>query len=370
MKLKILHTEWGDAWGGQEIRIMADVTGLMKRGHQVTLLCPPGSGLDTYGQAAGVDLIKMQIRTAYDLPSWYRIRRIITERSFDIVDTHSSIDSWVTSLAVKSGTKAALVRTRHLSTPISNHPLNFVYRLPDAIVTTGSFIKDQMVRDNGLDPAKIFSIPTGVDITRFHPDVPALPGLRDELGIPATAPVVTMVALMRNWKRHDILLEAARLVVREHPDLKVLVVGGGPDRAVIEQKASDLGLENQVVFTGHREDVPQLLAISDVTALTSDSSEGVPQTVLQYLAMAKPVVGTTAGGIPELIRDGETGLLVPINDAAAVAQAILRLLRDRGLGRRLGLTGRELVARVYDREKMVDQTEQLYYRLVAARHKI
>ncbi|MBF0475375.1 MAG: glycosyltransferase, partial [Deltaproteobacteria bacterium] len=97
---------------------------------------------------------------------------------------------------------------------------------------------------------------------------------------------------------------------------------------------------------------------------------GVPQTVLQYLAMAKPVVGTTAGGIPELIRDGETGLLVPINDAPAVAQAILRLLRDRGLGRRLGLTGRELVARVYDREKMVDQTEQLYYRLVAARHKI
>ncbi|MBF0495121.1 MAG: glycosyltransferase, partial [Deltaproteobacteria bacterium] len=135
-------------------------------------------------------------------------------------------------------------------------------------------------------------------------------------------------------------------------------------------KALDLGLKNQVVFTGHREDIPQLLAISDVTALTSDSSEGVPQTVLQYLAMAKPVVGTTAGGIPELIRDGETGLLVPINDAAAVARAILHLLRDKDLGRRLGLTGRELVARVYDREKMVDQTEQLYYRLVAARHKI
>ena len=163
------------------------------------------------------------------------------------------------------------------------------------------------------------------------------------MGLNSDCRVVTMVAVLRSWKRHEIFLEAASRVISKYKDVMFLIVGEGPRRQKIENKIKELNLNGRVILTGYRTDIPKILAISNVCALTSESSEGVPQSVLQYQAMAKPVVGTTAGGIPEVIKDGETGLLCAVNDPQAVGRAIIRLLDDRGLASVIGSKAREQV---------------------------
>ena len=178
-----------------------------------------------------------------------------------------------------------------------------------------------------------------------------------------------MVAVLRSWKRHEIFLKAAARLASTRPELMFLVVGEGPYRPWVEDHVREFGLEDRVIMTGHRTDVPRLLAASDVCALTSESSEGVPQSVLQYQAMARPVAACEAGGIPEIVRHGVTGLLCPVNDAAAVAAAIGRLLDDENLARGLGEAARRQVVERHSLEAMAGTTLAFYEKLQRKRKK-
>jgi glycosyltransferase involved in cell wall biosynthesis len=361
--LKILHTEWSEGWGGQEIRILADADILTRRGHQVTLLVRPGSGLEENARSKGLPVVVRRIKHAYDPASLIFIARLLRKERFQVVNTHSSVDSWVAGAAAKLAHTPALVRTRHLSVPVADHMFNVVYRWPDALVTTAEMIRRRLIEVNGFAPDRVASIPTGVDLDRFDPDLD--PGeVRAELGLPPGGRVAAMVAVLRSWKRHEIFLEAAAKIAAEKDDVSFLVVGEGPRRPNIEAKIQELGLGGRVVLTGYRTDVPRILAACDVCALTSESSEGVPQSVLQYQAMARPVVGTAAGGIPEVIEDGVTGLLCPVNDAEAVAEAMTRLLDDPDLARRVGAAGRRRIERKHSLDAMADATLDLYRGIV------
>lgn len=357
--MKILHTEWSDGWGGQEIRILADAMVLTGMGHEVTLLVCPGGGLNRNAREQGLPVIEMRIRHAYDLGALGRLAALFRREKYDVVNTHSSVDSWVAGAAAKITGVPVLVRTRHLSVPVSKNPFNVVYRWPDAIVTTAEMIRRRMIVDNGVRPERIVSIPTGIDLGKFDPGLD--PGdLGRELALAPEHRVVTMVAVLRSWKRHEIFLEAAARLIPERPELRFLVVGDGPGRNRVSNKIKDLGIEDQVVMTGYRTDIPRILALTEVCALTSESSEGVPQSVLQYQAMAKPVVACSAGGIPEVVQDGQTGLLCPINDSQAVAAALGRILDDRELAARLGRAGRRQVEEKHSLEVMASSTLELY----------
>lgn len=362
LKFNVLHTEWSDGWGGQEIRILSETVELLKRGHSVKILCPPESGLAKNAPREGVSTILMKIKHILDIQSLWKIKKLIQEENFQVVNTHSSVDSWVASFAAKWAKVPVLVRTRHLSVPVSTHPLNFVYKIPDIIITTGESIRNQLIDRNKLNPNQVISIPTGVDLNNFSSKIVA-PHLRSELGLNEGCPVITMVAVLRSWKRHDIFLEAARSILAHYPRARFLVVGEGPARPRIHEKIKELYLEEKVLITGHREDIPEILSITDVAVLTSESYEGVPQAVLQYLAMERPVIATDVGSISEVIKDRETGILVPPNSARNVAEGILRLLNDKELGRRLGKDGRKLVEKKFNNQAMMEATLRLYYHL-------
>ncbi len=357
--LKILHTEWSDGWGGQEIRILSDALGLLERGYEVTVLCPPGSGLAIQGAKLGVPMYLMNMRHGFDVFALWKIVKLVKKNGFTVINTHSSVDSWIASFAAKIANVPVLIRTRHLSAPIPKHFLNFVYRMPDATITTGESIRTMMVDENRLDGRKIFSIPTGVMLDRFRPEISGA-NIRRELLIENGTRVVTIVAVLRSWKRHEVFLEASRIVLSIMPSTVFLVVGDGPRRSNVQKRIKELGLESSVIMTGYREDIPETLAASDVCVLTSESAEGVPQAALQYLAMKKPVVATNIGSIPEVIKPEETGLLVEANDPEAVAAGILRLLQDDNLAMTFGTNGRSLVKKHYDYEKMLDRTIDLY----------
>ena len=359
----ILHTEWSNGWGGQEIRILDECLGMAGRGHRVELAgCPEGK-LRARAEAAGLTFHPLSMAGPWDLPALLRLRGLIQRGGFEVVHTHSSVDSWLGGMAARLA-GAACVRTRHLSAPVNTSLMNFVYRLPQAVITTGQGIRRHLVKDYGLPAARVLSIPTGVDLTRFKPCEPD-PSLQAELGLSPGEPVVAIVAVLRSWKRHDLFCDMAKMVLERRPATRFLIVGHGPGWERVNGYLDRMNLRPQAIMTGHREDVQRILPLCDVFVLASDKAEGVSQAVLQQLAMERAVVASAAGDSPEIVRHDKTGLLVPPGQVGPLTAAVLRLLDDPGLRARLGRAGREMVLTEYSREHMLKATERAYARALA-----
>ncbi len=365
--LTVLHSEWSDGWGGQEIRILGECLGMAARGHRVMLCGTPHSELSAAAQEAGLSYHPLAMRGPWDLPAIKRFRALLTQQNVDILNTHSSVDAWVGGLAARWA-KVPSLRTRHLSVKVKRHPLNIVYRLPQAVITTGQGIRHHLVHDYGLHPDWVVSIPTGVDMDRFAPAGPD-PALMAELGLSPEQPVVAIVAILRSWKRQDLFLEMASLMQENRPEVQFLMVGGGPQEENLKRLRAQLGLADKVIMTGMRGDVERVLACCDVCVLCSDRAEGVPQAVLQELACERAVVAAEAGDVGQVVLPEKTGLLVPAGDVQALAAAVGRLLDDPGLRTRLGRAGRELVARNHSLAAMLDATEEIYAKVLAARRR-
>jgi glycosyltransferase involved in cell wall biosynthesis len=361
--LSVLHTEWSNGWGGQEIRILAECRGLAQRGHRVELAGCPDGELRRRAEAVGLVFHPLAMAGPWDLAALMRLKSLISRLGTQVIHTHSSVDSWLGGMAARlSG--IVCVRTRHLSAPVNRNPLNVVYRLPHMVATTGTGIRRHLVEDYGLAADRVFSIPTGVDTELFQPAEPD-PALAAELGLEPGAPVVAMVAVLRSWKRHDVFCAMAQKVLTERPQTRFLIVGNGPGWQRVNGYLDEMGLRPAVIMTGHREDIHRILPLCTVCALTSDKNEGVPQAVLQELACARAVVASQAGDIPEVVRHQNTGLLVPPGQVEPLTEAVLTLLDDADLRAKLGLGGRSMVEAEYSLEHMLDATEEIYARALA-----
>jgi glycosyltransferase involved in cell wall biosynthesis len=360
--LTILHTEWSQGWGGQEIRILDEATALAAQGHRLLIATKPDCKIFAKARAAGLATREISMRRAFDLRGIRQLRALIRSEHVHIVNTHSSVDSWLATLAVQ-GTPAKLVRTRHLSAPVPRHPFNIVYRLADGVVTTGEFVRQQLITRNGLDPGKIVSIPTGVDVQHFTPR-PADLAAKAALGLPAASPVISIVGILRHLKRHDLFLDAAQRLQQRQPPVRFLIVGDGPQRSRIEEQIRQRNLTGCVTMAGYCADVRSIYSFSDVVVLCSDA-EGVPQTIAQALAMARPVVATNVGGVSELVENERTGLLIAAGKAGVLAESIARFLDEPAFGRECGTRGRDHICRSLSRERMIERTLELYEKLLA-----
>lgn len=356
MGLKIIHTEASTGWGGQEIRIFQECLGMARRGHRVIIAAPPGSAIYKRAKAAGIEVAAREFNKK-SLGSYLGARAFIARERPDVLNTHSSSDSWVATIGAKlSGTGCRVIRTRHLSTPIKrSFSSRLIYELlPDAVMTTGEAIREQMIGTNGFSPARIRSIPTGVDLSRFDPAAvrPAFTGKGEfRIGV---------VGVLRNWKGHSYLLDAAPLILERIKEAFFYVAGDGPQEKNLKRLAASLKIEDRVEFLGHREDIPEVLASLDVVVHPSYESEGIPQSVLQALAMKRAVVASDAGAIREVVLDNETGLLIRPKDARLIADSVERLHKDPALRARLGERGREFVRRAHSFDAMLDRIEALY----------
>jgi len=214
----------------------------------------------------------------------------------------------------------------------------------------------------GLSPSKVVTIHSGVDLGKFD-GVGPLNGFRDGWSIPQEAILVGSVAALAPCKDQHTLLRAAQRVVARIPQARFLIVGEGELEGVLRRQRDELGLCKHVVFTGFRWDVGAVLRILDVFVLSS-YLEGLGTSVLDAMLCSLPVVATRVGGVPEMVADGRSGLLVPPRDPEALADAIGVLLEDKGRRRTFGQEGRRLVEQ-FDIEKTVHRTERVYLELVA-----
>ncbi|MCX5892428.1 MAG: glycosyltransferase [Deltaproteobacteria bacterium] len=357
----ILHTESSLGWGGQERRILAEAEAMQRRGHRVLLACDPRGELYRRAPGRGFSPFPLACGGLNNLGAWWRLRRLLQEQKIDVLNTHSSLDSWLGALAWRSlKERPCLVRTRHLSTRVkSNLPTRWLYRTPAAIITTGEVTRDLLGQRLGVPESRLFSIPTGVPLEQFAPREKDA-ALQARLLIPPGAFVFGTVAVLRSWKGHLYLLEALAEMVRGGEPAYFLVVGDGPYRVVIEAKVRELNLSPWVRLAGYQDAVAPWFALMDAVVLASYANEGVPQSLLQAMAMGQAVVGTTVGGIPEVVIEGETGLLAPPRDGAALARALRLLREDTVLRRELGRRGRELVAERFSIEQMAAEVEAVY----------
>ena len=358
MKRIILHTEASRGFGGQEIRIITEVRWLCDHGWPALIAAQPESRLLAEAQAAGLPAVAVPMRHALELRAFVALRRLMKNRDVGVVHTHSSVDSWLAALTGKS-LRLPIVRSRHVSIRVHRRGA-LVYALADRIITSGATIK-AVVATAGVNPDKIVSIPTGVDLGHFHPGVSGA-RVRAELGV--DGPAVGLAANVRGSKGHRYFLEAAREVLRARSDARFLIVGDGVRVDDVRRRVREMGLERDVLMTGFRRDIPELMVALDVLVVASTKSEGIPQVILQALAVATPVAASAVGGIPEIIRDGENGRLVPPADTHALAETILWLLNDPARARAMARVGQAQVCDSHTVDIMMGRTTAVYRELL------
>lgn len=331
---------------------------MIARGHAVTVACPGHARMMVEAARFCVPVIALPIEFK-TLAGFRALRSYLKMHAPDVINTHSSADSWLTGLACATlKNPPAIVRTRHISAPVSGNPFNrWLYRQAKGVVTTGESLRRHLLGKLALDPARVVSVPTGIDIVRFAPGDKAT--ARVTLGLDPAQRYLGIVATLRSWKGHAYLLDAFALLQR--PDLRLLIVGDGPQFEAIRSRIETLGIASRVTLGGQTKDPERWMRAMDVFCLPSYANEGVPQAILQAMLCGLAIVTTPVGAILEAVTAEETALVVPPRDAAALAAAIARLLDDEGLAARLGIAARRVASADFSRDAMLDKMEAVFH---------
>jgi glycosyltransferase involved in cell wall biosynthesis len=299
--------------------------------------------------AAGVPPRNLEARNLRDLAAYRRLCAALTAQGTELVHAHLAYAIlWGAAAAGRAGIPC--VATLHVH-PQRRPPWTregarelllgwSLRRRAATVVAVSAAVRQAWIATHRLDPRRVEVVPNGVDVGLFRSgDEEDRRRVRAALGLPPGCPLVLSVCVLRPGKRVDTLLEAAPAVLAAAPAARFVVVGDGPQRSALEERAAAAGLAERVRFTGRRDDVHRLLAGADLFVLTS-GQEALPTVVLEAMACAVPVVATRAGGTPEAVRDDQEGCLVPVGDAPAFGRAVASLLGDPERRRAMGEAGR------------------------------
>jgi glycosyltransferase involved in cell wall biosynthesis len=234
----------------------------------------------------------------------------------------------------------------------------------DCFIAASEAIRQMLLAD-GVAAERTTTVHEGIDVA--HVDAAPAVNVREAFWLPHGAPVVGNVAALVPHKGQRHLVEAAHLVVREIPDARFIILGEGELRDALERQVREYHLEKHVLLPGFRADVVGCIKGFDLFAMSS-VTEGLGTSLLDAMACARPIVATRAGGIPEIVHDGVNGRLVPPRDRAAMAEAIVALLRDAGERQRMGEAGLARVRARFTVERMIDETAAVYARVAGTRH--
>jgi glycosyltransferase involved in cell wall biosynthesis len=355
--MRVLHSESSIGWGGQENRTLNEMIAMRERGHEMAVVSRPGARILERAGETGFATYAVDMRGALDLPAILKLRRLMRAFRADVVNTHSGRDTQLAGMAARSmGSKRPrVVRTRHLALPITS---KFTYStLPDKVVAVSSFVRDYLV-SAGIPGGQVVAVPTGIDLNRY---TPADGGgtLRSELGLPAGTLLVGTVAILRVKKGHADLLRAAVTVLQKFPDTHFVIAGDGPQTDNLKRLIAELGLTERVHMLGLRRDVMNVLQSLDLFVLPTQQ-EALGTAFIEAGAMGLPVVATNVDGVPEVVVDGETGMLVPPRDPAALAVAISGFLEKPEHRRLFGDNARRRVGSEFSREVMAGRMQDLY----------
>lgn len=324
--MRILHTEASSGWGGQEIRILTESQVFVRHGHELLIAADVDSQIAKNAAAYGIKAlpIKLKKKRFADL---FALRRVISEQKPDVINCHSSTDHWLSALArLTLKHKPAIVRTRHISAPVHrNKPTRWLYNKgAEAVMTTGVSIREQLISDGFVDANRVFSVPTGIDTDVFTPGDKQKQ--RNLLKLPSDHFIFGICATLRSWKGHSDLIQAFDLL--NNSNVSLLIVGDGPQLDKLKKLISETHFPHNIHLVGNQANVLPYLQSMDCFVLPSYANEGVPQALLQAMAVGLPVISCPIGGIPEALQDYAQGTLTPTQNPQALSQAMLKQLED------------------------------------------
>jgi glycosyltransferase involved in cell wall biosynthesis len=360
-----VHIDTATTWRGGQNQVLLTVMGLAAAGERTLLVAHPDGELRRRA-AEGLEFIALAPGHELDLKAGWRLSRLINRTRPDVVHAHDPHGVAMAALGVSMSTLQPvppLVASRRVDFHLKRHSFSqWKYRQVAAFIAASSAIADVLAAD-GIPRSRIFTVHEGIDVERVANVAPA--SVHAELYLPTHAPLVGNIGALVPHKGQRHLIDAAALVVRDVPDARFVILGEGELRDALEHQVRHLHLERHVFLPGFRADVLALLKGFDVFVMSSET-EGLGTSILDAMACSKPVVGTSAGGIPEVVEDGATGYLVPPHDPKAMAGAIVELLRDPERCARMGEAGLSRVRERFTLERMIEGTRDVYARVAAA----
>jgi glycosyltransferase involved in cell wall biosynthesis len=368
-----LHIDTARTWRGGQNQVLLTVNGLRAIGHRTALVAHPDGELRRRADE-GMELIPIAPRNEMDLSAAWKLSRVIRRLDPDIIHAHDAHGVAVAALALsmvaassrRTGRRPpALVAARRVDFHLRGNSLSrWKQRQVDCFIAASEAIRQMLVAD-GIPPARTITVHEGIDVEHVVAAPPV--NVHEAFWLPHDAPVVGNVAALVAHKGQRHLIDAAQLVVREIPDARFVVLGEGELRDGLERQVREHRLEKHVLLPGFRTDVLGCIKGFDLFAMSS-VTEGLGTSLLDAMACSKAIVATEAGGIPEVVEPGVTGLLVRPRDHTAFAQAVVRLLKDETLRRRMGEAGFARVNERFTVERMIAATADAYERVAGKGH--
>ena len=379
--LRILHTDFHRGWGGQAARVLMLSQELVRRGHSVTIAAPRGElTRRTVASDAGITVddsfhFHPPARALSFLGDVRRMRSLLRRGGFDIVDVHGSQDTWVTSVArllpgvPKGHARACLVLTRHNTKRVRTNAANRALygRAVDHLILVDESVRKQyaeLLNDRTIDPARISVIPSAYRADLFHEGVDGAP-VRASLGLGEQDTLIGVAGRLVRDKGHTHLFQAVERLRAQYPRIALALAGAGPLETELKEEARTRGLETVAHFLGFRSDIAAVEAAFDIAVLPSVGCDASSAAIKESMALGVPIVASDIGGARSIIRDGETGLIVPPGDAAALERALRALMADPAKARAMAERARQEVSTRYSIDRLADSTLAAYEKALA-----
>jgi glycosyltransferase involved in cell wall biosynthesis len=377
----ILYVLQYEIIGGPHLRILLTASRLVEKYRAIIILPRGGNAVERFREA-GITTYEIRLERLRDtlnplkhlkyllyfFPVVIEILQIIKKESVNLI-VSNNVMLLQAPIAAKLARIKLVWHLEEMNVPLwSRNIFSLIVRtLSDQIIVVSKAVQRFFYLQSSFLSKRVAIIHAPVDPYVFRPDI-SPDGIRAEFGISKTTSVIGMVGNINPIKGHKYFLKAAAIIKQKHPDSKFLVVGPKlPNRESyfesLQILCDELGLTEYVIFTGGRQDIPIIMAALDVLVLSS-LSEACPMVVLEAMATGKPVVAARVGGVPEEIVDGQTGILVPPEDAEAIAEAVLYLLKHPRQAKEMGVKGRERIIQHFSLEKSVEQHKDLYLRVL------
>jgi glycosyltransferase involved in cell wall biosynthesis len=354
-----LHIDTARTWRGGQNQVLTTVMGLRSLGHRTMLVAHSDGELKRRAEE-GLDLISLAPKTEMDLTAAWRLSRLLKQLKPDVVHAHDPHGVAMAGLALSMSTQLAkppLVAARRVDFHLKGNSFSrWKYRQVDCFIAASDAIRQMLVAD-GVPADRTVTVHEGIDVEHVVA-APAV-NVHEAFWLPHGSPVVGNVAALVPHKGQRYLIDAAHLVVQQVPDARFIILGEGELREHLEKQVREHHLEKHVLLPGFRTDVLGCLKGFDLFAMSS-VTEGLGTSLLDAMACARPIVATRAGGIPEIVEDGVNGLLVPARDHHALAEAIVRALKNPELRQRMGDAGFARVNERFTVERMVSETAAVY----------
>jgi L-malate glycosyltransferase len=362
-----LHIDTARTWRGGQNQVLLTVNGLRGIGQRASLVAHPEGELRRRAQE-GLDLIPIVPRTEIDLSAAWRLSRVVKRLRPDIVHAHDAHGTAMASLGLSFGPPTptpALIVSRRVDFHLNRNSFSrWKHRQVDCFIAASEAIRKMLVAD-GVPSERTTTVHEGIDLEHVLAAAPV--NVHEAFWLPHGAPVVGNVAALVPHKGQRHLIEAARLVVREIPETRFVIFGEGDLREQLERQVREHRLEKHVLLPGFRMDVLGCLKGLDLFVMSS-VTEGLGTSLLDAMACSRASVATRAGGIPEIVEEGRTGVLVEPRDHSAMAREIVHLLKDDGLRQRMGEAARARVAERFTVERMVEGTAAVYESVAGRPH--